>query len=71
MIKHSWRIAAALVLSAMVMNGCGNAGGTQDGGQTQAVTESTEADNAGNKDRVVVVMGVRSGLWLGSRGTRP
>ncbi|WP_312446358.1 ABC transporter substrate-binding protein [Lacrimispora sp.] len=60
MIKHSWRIAAALVLSAMVMNGCGNAGGTQDGGQTQAVTESTEADNAGNKDRVVVVMGVSS-----------
>lgn len=54
MRKYKWGIAAALVLSAIVMNGCGKAGGTQ----TQAV--SADADNSGKKDRVVVVMGVSS-----------
>lgn len=54
MRKYKWGIAAALVLSAIVMNGCGKAGGTQ----TQAV--SADADNSGKNDRVVVVMGVSS-----------
>lgn len=54
MRKYKWGIAAALVLSAIVMNGCGKAGGTQ----TQAV--SADADNSRKNDRVVVVMGVSS-----------
>ncbi len=57
MRKHRWGIAAALVLSAVVMSsGCGKA----DGKQTQAVSESGAADNIGKDDRVVVVMGVSS-----------
>ncbi|WP_312430865.1 ABC transporter substrate-binding protein [Lacrimispora sp.] len=56
MRKYRWGIAAALVLSAMVMNGCGKAGGTQ----TQTVSESADADNTGKGDRVVIVMGVSS-----------
>uniref|UniRef100_UPI000A3E09AE ABC transporter substrate-binding protein n=1 Tax=Clostridium sp. NkU-1 TaxID=1095009 RepID=UPI000A3E09AE len=60
MIKHRYGLAAALVLSAMVMSGCGKAAGTQEGKQAQAVTKSAEADNAGKKDGVVVVMNVSS-----------
>ncbi|MGL6221939.1 MAG: ABC transporter substrate-binding protein, partial [Lacrimispora sphenoides] len=56
MRKYKWGIAAALVLSAMVMNGCGKAGETQ----TQVVSESADAGNTGKNDRVVVVMGVSS-----------
>ena len=60
MIKCKWGIAAAFMMSAVVMSGCGKTGGTQAAGQAQTVTEASETEAAGEKDGVVVVMGVTS-----------
>ncbi len=60
MIKCKWGIAAVFMMSAVVMSGCGKTGGTKTPEQVQTVAQASETEAAGEKDRVVVVMGVTS-----------